>query len=95
MWMNLIKHYRKNIANINQSDLANELRSAGICKCRQKDISRWEHGLHMPDIDVLKYLAELINVTVDDLRINIINSKYPTSVKIKRYVDEIRQYKII
>lgn len=93
--MNLIKHYRKNVANIRQSDLANQLRSAGICKCYQKDISRWEHGIHMPDIDVLKYLAELINVTVDDLRINIINSRYPMPAKIKKYVKEYRQYKII
>lgn len=92
----MIKYYRKHIAHpaMRQIDLARKLRDAGLSQCWQKDISRWEHGLHVPDIDVLEYLADLIGVSIADLRVNIINSRRELT-KIKKYDFETQQYKII
>jgi len=52
--------YRKN-ANITQLELAEKLNYS------DKAVSKWERGESMPDITVLKQLADLYGVTVDTL----------------------------
>lgn len=48
-------------AKLTQLELANELNYS------DKAISKWEHGDSMPDIVILKQIADLFNVTVDYL----------------------------
>ncbi len=53
-------HYRK-LHNMTQSELA------GCISYSDKSISKWERAEGVPDIYVLTLLAELFNVTVNDL----------------------------
>ena len=55
-----IAHYRK-LHNMTQSELAEKISYS------DKSVSKWERGDGVPDIYVLVTLAELFNVTVDDL----------------------------
>lgn len=55
-----IAHYRK-LHNMTQSELAEKINYS------DKSVSKWERGDGVPDIYVLVALAELFNVTVDDL----------------------------
>lgn len=53
-------YYRK-LHNMTQAELAERIRYS------DKSISKWERGVGVPDIFVLSLLAELYNVTVNDL----------------------------
>lgn len=53
-------YYRK-LHNMTQAELAERI------KYSDKSISKWERGVGVPDIFVLSLLAELYNVTVNDL----------------------------
>ncbi len=55
-----ITFYRKN-ANITQQELANKLNYS------DKSISKWERGEGLPDIYILKQIADLFEITVNDL----------------------------
>ncbi|MFR6056360.1 MAG: helix-turn-helix domain-containing protein [Eubacteriales bacterium] len=69
---NLIK-YRK-AANLTQAELAE------IINYSDKAVSKWERAAGMPDVDVLKQIADLFGVTVDDM---LTKSDKPARVKRK------------
>lgn len=48
-------------AGLSQADLAEKV------GCRQKDISRWESGLHEPGALTLKKMAQALGCSMDDL----------------------------
>lgn len=48
-------------AGMSQADLAEKV------GCRQKDISRWESGLHEPGALTLKKMAQVLGCSMDDL----------------------------
>ena len=78
---NNISQYRKNY-NMTQIELAEKINYS------DKSISKWEKGDGVPDIYVLKSLAEIFNVTVNDL---IIEHKKeditkPETSKKKKYI---------
>lgn len=35
--------------------------------CSQKDVSRWERGVHLPRVDVLIKMADVLGCRIDDL----------------------------
>lgn len=49
------------VAGLTQAQLAEKV------GCTQKDISRWEAGLHEPGARTLKKLAEALRCSMDDL----------------------------
>lgn len=51
----------RNAAGMSQADLAEKV------GCRQKDISRWESGLHEPGALTLKKMAQVLGCSMDDL----------------------------
>lgn len=55
-----LKRARK-AAGISQADLAEKV------GCRQKDISRWESGLHEPGALTLKKMAQVLGCSMDEL----------------------------
>lgn len=55
-----VREYRK-ISSLTQADLANKL------KTTQRKVSYWESGKIEPDLDTLISIAELFDITVDDL----------------------------
>jgi len=69
---NLIK-YRK-AANLTQAELAEKINYS------DKAVSKWERAAGMPDVDVLKQIADLFGVTVDDM---LTKSDNPARVKRK------------
>ena len=56
---NLIKYRKEN--GLTQQELAEKLNYS------YKSISKWERGEGVPDIYILKQIAELYNVTVNDI----------------------------
>lgn len=48
-------------AGLSQADLAEKV------GCHQKDISRWESGLHEPGALTLKKMAQALGCSMDDL----------------------------
>lgn len=71
---NLIK-YRK-AANLTQAELAEKINYS------DKAVSKWERAAGMPDVDVLKQIADLFGVTVDDML-----KKTDAPVKIKHKIN--------
>lgn len=55
-----LKRARK-AAGMSQADLAEKV------GCHQKDISRWESGLHEPGALTLKKMAQALGCSMDDL----------------------------
>lgn len=55
-----LKRARK-AAGLSQADLAEKV------GCHQKDISRWESGLHEPGALTLKKMAQALDCSMDDL----------------------------
>ena len=55
-----LKRARK-AAGLSQADLAEKV------GCRQKDISRWESGLHEPGALTLKKMAQVLGCSMEDL----------------------------
>ena len=55
-----LKQARK-AAGMSQADLAEKV------GCHQKDISRWESGLHEPGALTLKKMAQALGCSMDDL----------------------------
>ncbi len=64
---NLIIYRTK--AKLSQLELANKINYS------DKSISKWERGLGLPDCLVLKQLADLYNIKIDDFFIETENSK--------------------
>ena len=56
---NLIKYRKEN--GLTQQELAEKLNYS------DKSISKWERGEGVPDIYILKQIAELYNITVNDI----------------------------
>jgi transcriptional regulator with XRE-family HTH domain len=56
-----LKKMRKNIKNINQTELGN------LMKVKQSTISRWEAGIDEPEHDHIRALADLFKCTTDYL----------------------------
>ena len=60
----------------NDSPLARARMAAGMTQgqmaaalgCSQKDVSRWERGVHSPRVDVLIKMADVLGCRIDDLR---------------------------
>lgn len=48
-------------AGLSQADLAEKV------GCRQKDVSRWESGLHEPGALTLKKMAQILGCSMDEL----------------------------
>lgn len=71
---NLIK-YRK-AANLTQAELAEKINYS------DKAVSKWERAAGMPDVDVLKQIADLFGVTVDDML-----KKTDAPVKVKHKIN--------
>lgn len=69
---NLVK-YRK-AANLTQAELAEKINYS------DKAVSKWERAGGMPDVDVLKQIADLYGVTVDTL---LTKSDKPVKIKLK------------
>ena len=78
---NNISQYRK-IYNMTQIELAEKINYS------DKSISKWEKGDGVPDIYVLKSLADIFNVTVNDLITEHKNDdiRKPAKNKKKRYI---------
>lgn len=57
---NNLQYYRKSL-NLTQADVADAINYS------DKSVSKWERGDGLPDIEVLSKLAELFNVTINDL----------------------------
>ena len=79
---NLIKYRKEN--GLTQQELAEKLNYS------DKSISKWERGEGVPDIYILKQIAELYNVTVNDIigMEKIENNATPTINKNKNHDDE-------
>lgn len=77
---NLIKYRKEN--GLTQQELADKLNYS------DKSISKWERGEGVPDIYILKQIAELYKVTVNDLiGMEIINNEpTPTINKNKNHI---------
>ena len=77
---NLIKYRKEN--GLTQQELAEKLNYS------DKSISKWERGEGVPDIYILKQIAELYNVTVNDIigMEKIENNATPTINKNKNHV---------
>jgi transcriptional regulator with XRE-family HTH domain len=77
---NLIKYRKENC--LTQQELAEKLNYS------DKSISKWERGEGVPDIYILKQIAELYNVTVNDIigMEKIENNATPTINKNKNHV---------
>lgn len=56
-----LKHMRKNIKNINQTELGS------LMNVKQSTISRWEAGIDEPEHDHIRALADLFRCTTDYL----------------------------
>ena len=54
-----------------QEDLAEILNKNAKTHCTKKDISRWENGKHIPNYDTQKVLAQLAEMSVYDLQMNL------------------------
>ena len=50
----------------NDSPLARGQMAAAL-GCSQKDVSRWERGVHSPRVDVLIKMADVLGCRIDDL----------------------------
>ena len=72
---------RKN-AGITQKDLSNSLNVS------DKSVSRWERGDSVPDLALLKKLAEFYNVSVDYL----LTEQKPVSENRQKYNENISLY---
>lgn len=57
----------KNISELRQARKLTQLELAGMLNYSDKAISKWEHAESIPDITVLKQIADLFNVSVDYL----------------------------
>ena len=68
-----LRKYRK-AANLTQAELAEKINYS------DKAVSKWERAAGMPDVDVLKQIADLFGVTVDDM---LTKSDKPARVKRK------------
>ena len=79
---NLAK-YRK-AANLTQAELAEKINYS------DKAVSKWERAGGMPDVDVLKQIADLYGVTVDTLL-----TKSDKPVKLKRKVNLLTRTNVI
>lgn len=79
---NLVK-YRK-AANLTQAELAEKINYS------DKAVSKWERAGGMPDVDVLKQIADLYGVTVDTLL-----TKSDKPVKIKRKINLLTRTNVI
>ena len=66
-----LTNYRK-INNLTQQDLADKL-----CYS-DKAISKWERGESLPDLYTLGKIAELYNITINDLCLEKTNGFSPT-----------------
>ncbi len=55
-----VREYRR-ISSLTQTDLANKL------KTTQRKVSYWESGKIEPDLDTLIAIAEMFDVSVDEL----------------------------
>lgn len=77
---NLIKYRKEN--GLTQQELAEKLNYS------DKSISKWERGEGVPDIYILKQIAELYNITVNDIigMEKIENNATPTINKNKNHV---------
>ena len=53
--------YKRELANINQPDLAKKIGTS------QQNISRWEKGQVIPGIDFCVKLADFYNISLDEL----------------------------
>ena len=87
---NLVK-FRKS-AKLTQLELAEKL------KYSDKNISKWERGDSVPDVVVLKQLADLYNIKVDDFfckEIEIVTEDKSKSVKTKTKVLNKKQVLIL
>ena len=77
---NLIKYRKEN--GLTQQELAEKLNYS------DKSISKWERGEGVPDIYILKQIAELYNITVNDIiGMKVINNEpAPIVNKTKNHV---------
>lgn len=75
---NNIKKYRKE-RGMSQEELARELNVV------RQTISKWENGLSLPDAQSAAKLAELLNVSIDDLLGTLSNIK---ESKVSAYPEE-------
>ncbi len=69
--------YQRELANINQPDLAEKIGSS------QQNISRWERGEVIPSIDFCVKLADYYNISLDEL---IGRDTFDGAVVITKYV---------
>ena len=76
-----IASYRKSL-NLTQAELALELNYS------DKAVSKWERGEAVPEITVLKQLADFYGVSVDTL----LDTPKETNVKVIRNIDKRRIY---
>lgn len=55
-----------------------------------KAVSKWERGLSLPDISLLKSLSEILDVTIDD----ILSGEFNSGVKIDNLEEKIKEIQI-
>ena len=79
MFSENVKRFRK-LKNLSQEDLAFKLSVV------RQTVSKWEKGLSVPDIDILLNIAEVLDVSVNELLCNDTT---------KRMVDEQMKYDVI
>lgn len=80
---NLKRVIAKNISELRVSAKMTQLELAENLNYSDKAISKWERGESIPDISVLKEIADLFEVTLDYLVEEIHETKVPSSFKKK------------
>lgn len=64
---NIKENIAKNIAKLRTENGMTQPELAEKLNYTDKSISKWEHGIATPPIDVLKDIADIFGVTVDDM----------------------------
>ena len=77
----------KNIVSLRQKSGLTQLELAEKLNYSDKAVSKWEHGDSMPDVAVLIEIANILNVTLDDLVSQEDTDKGP---KFKDYVAPLK-----
>ena len=90
MFLNVINYGMENLKRLITQNIADLRRAAGMTQIAlaeklhysDKAISKWERGESLPDIAVLKEIADLFGVTVDYLLCEHTDNKLPEPAKL-------------
>lgn len=73
---NVKENIAKNIARLRTENNMTQPELAKKLNYTDKSVSKWEHGIATPPIDVLKEIADIFGVTVDDMLRDMSDEEY-------------------